>query len=84
MDKCLENEGIAVHSYEDACALAKILLDNGKAVMITEEEELYIVNWVWCDSGFPDRNDVVFRNRASVEAEMFEDEEDVEKCRFEP
>ena len=84
MDKCLENEGIAVHSYEDACALSKILLDNGKAVMITEEEELYIVNWVWCDSGFPDRNDVVFRNRASVEAEMFEDEEDVEKCRFEP
>ena len=84
MDKCLENEGIAVHSYEDACALAKILLDNGKAVMITEEEELYIVNWVWCDSGYPDRNDVVFRNRVSVEAEMFEDEEDVEKCRFEP
>ena len=84
MDKYLENEGIAVRSYEDACALSKILLDNGNAVMITEEEELYIVNWVWCDSGFPDRNDVVFRNRASVEAEMFEDEEDVEKCGFEP
>ena len=74
MDKYLENEGIAVHSYEDACALSKILLDNGNAVMITEEEELYIVNWVWCDSGFPDRNDVVFRNRASVEFELTESE----------
>lgn len=74
MDNYLENEGIAVHSYEDACALAKILLDNGNAVMITEEEELYIVNWVWCDSGFPDRNDVVFRNRASVELELTESE----------
>ena len=84
MDKYLENEGIAVHSYEDACALSKILLDNGNAVMITDEEELYIVNWVWCDSGFPDRNDVVFRNRADVEYEMSKDEEDVEKCGFEP
>ena len=74
MDNYLESEGIAVHSYEDACALSKILLDNGNAVMITEEEELYIVNWVWCDSGFPDRNDVVFRNRASVELELTESE----------
>ena len=74
MDNYLENEGVAVHSYEDACALSKILLDNGNAVMITEEEELYIVNWVWCDSGFPDRNDVVFRNRASVELELTESE----------
>lgn len=73
--KNLENDSIAVHSFEDACALSKILLDNGNAVMITEEEDLYIVNYVWCDSGFPDRNDVVFRNRASVEVEMFENEE---------
>ena len=75
MDKYLENEGIAVHSYEDACALSKILLDNGNAVMITEEEELYIVNYVWCDSGYPDRNDVVFRNRAELEIELMQAEE---------
>jgi hypothetical protein len=72
----LENDGIAVHSYEDACALAKILLDNGNAVMITEEEELYIVNYVWCDIGYPNRNDVVFRNRASVECEMYKGKSD--------
>lgn len=71
----LENDGIPVHSYDDACALAKLLLDNGNAVMITQEEELYIVNWVWCDSGYPDRNEVVFRNRGSVECEMFKGEE---------
>lgn len=76
MDKCLENEGIAVRSFEDACALSKILLDNGNAVMITEEEGLYIVNYVWCDSGFPDRNDVVFRNRAELEIELIQAEED--------
>lgn len=71
----LENDGIPVHSYEDACSLAKILLDNGNAIMITEEEELYIVNYVWCDSGYPNRNDVVFCNRASVECEIFNGEE---------
>ena len=76
MDKYLENEGISVHSYEDACSLSKILLDNGNAVMITEEENLFIVNWVWCDSGYPDRNEVVFRNRADVESEMFKDDKD--------
>lgn len=70
----LENDGISVHSYEEACALAKILLDNGNAVMITEEEELYIVNYVWCDSGYPNRNDVIFRNRGDVEIELFEAE----------
>lgn len=75
MDKCLENEGIAVRSYEDACALSKILLDNGNAVMITEEESLYIVNYVWCDSGYSDRNDVVFRNRAELEIELMQAEE---------
>ena len=69
-DKYIENDGVAVHSYEDACALAKILLDNGNAVMITEEENLYIVNWSWCDSGYPNRNDMVFRNRACVESEI--------------
>ena len=73
--KNLENDSIAVNSFEDACALSKILLDNGNAVMITEEEGLYIVNYVWCDSGFPDRNDVVFRNRAELEIELMQAEE---------
>lgn len=72
--KNLENDSIAVSSFEDACDMARVLLKNGNAVMITEEEDLYIVNYVWCDSGFPDRNDVVFRNRASVEFELTESE----------
>lgn len=76
MDRYLENDGISVHSYEDACALAKILLNNSNAVMITTEEELFIVNWVWCESGYADRNDVVFRDRASVEIELMESEDE--------
>ena len=76
--KNLENDSIAVNSFEDACALSKILLDNGNAVMITKEEDLYIVNYVWCDSGYPDRNDVVFRNRAELEIELMQAEENEE------
>lgn len=74
--KNLENDSIAVNSFEDVCDMARVLLRNGNAVMITEEEDLYIVNYVWCDSGCPDRNDVVFRNRAELEVELMQAEED--------
>ena len=84
MKEYLENDGLPVDDFEDACTIAKILLKNGNAVMLTTEEDLFIVNWVWCESGYADRNEVVFRDRASDEVEMFEDEEAVEKCGFEP
>lgn len=38
--KNLENDSIAVNSFEDACDMARVLLRNGNAVMITEEEGL--------------------------------------------
>ena len=73
---CIKNylpqEGIAVKSYEDAVTLQKILIKNGNAVMITQEEQLWIVNWVWCDSGCADRNDVIFMNRAEYECDLWE------------
>ena len=79
MEKNLENDGLPVDDFVDACTIAKILLKNGNAVMLTTEEDLFIVNWVWCDSGYADRNDVVFRNRASVEIELMEGSNKEEK-----
>lgn len=70
MDRYLENDGIAVDSFEDACTLAKVLIDNGNAVLISMEEQLYIVNWVWCSEERADRNMVVFRNREDAELEL--------------
>ena len=61
-----ENE-IAVNSFEDAVTIAKILLKNHNAVLLTEEEDLTIVNWVWCQSSQSNRNDVVFMDRCSFE-----------------
>jgi hypothetical protein len=72
IDKPLEQDGIVVHSFEDAVAIQKILIKNGNAVMITQEENLWIVNWVWCDSGYADRNDVIFINRAGYECDVWE------------
>ena len=76
MEKFLENDGLSVDDFEDACTLAKILLKNGNAVMLTTEEDLFIVNWVWCESGYADRSEVVFRDRASVEIELMESEDE--------
>lgn len=79
MDKYLENDELSVNDFKDACTIAEILLKNGNAVMLTTEEDLFIVNWIWCESGYADRNDVVFRDRASVEIELMESEEKDDK-----
>lgn len=72
LEKYLEGDGIAVHSFEDAATIMKILVDNGNCAMLSREENLWIVNWVWCDSGYADRNDVIFINRADYECDLWE------------
>ena len=64
---------VALHSYEDATAMAKILLDNGYVVMISREEQLYIVNYVWSQRG-ANRNDVAFMDREELEDIIFNTE----------
>ena len=64
---------IAVDSWEDAITIARILIKNKNAVMITEEENLFILNWVWCDGSQADRNKVVFTSREEYEEALFAD-----------
>lgn len=73
----LPKNEIAVDTYEQACTLAKILLDNRNAVMITMEEQLYIVNWEF--SWLSDRNDVIFRSREDWEYEEMIERREAEK-----
>ena len=70
----ITNNEIALHSYEDAVALTKILLDNGYVAMISREEQLYIVNYVWSQRG-ADRNDVAFMDRDELEDIIFNPKE---------
>ena len=73
----LPKNEIAVDTYEQACTIAKILLDNRNAVMITMEEQLYIVNWEF--SWLSDRNDVIFRSREDWEYEEMIERREAEK-----
>lgn len=65
---------VALHSYEDATAMVKVLLDNGYVAMISREEELYIVNYVWSQR-WANRNDVAFMDRDELEDIIFNREE---------
>ena len=52
---------IALDKFEDAVTVAKVLLENEYVVMLSREEDLYIVNFVYAQ--YADRNDVVFMDR---------------------
>lgn len=62
IESFLEQDCIACHTYEAAATLQKLLIDEGYAVMLSREEDLWCVNWVWTER-FADRNDVVFISR---------------------
>lgn len=68
LDKYLEQDCIVCHSYEAAASIQKVLVEEGYAAMITTEEQLWCVNWVWTES-FSNRNDVIFVNRGNYECE---------------
>lgn len=69
-----ENE-IAVKSFANAETLAELLLDEGYVVMISKEENLYIVNYLWSPKG-ANRNDVCFISREEMEEIIFNPKED--------
>ena len=66
---------VAVHEYEDAALLAHILIDNDYVVMISHEENLFIVSAIWSER-HADRNDVVFMDRCTFEEKYVEVTED--------
>ena len=66
LEKCLEQEALTFQSFEDAAAVQKILLENGYCVMMSREEHLWLLNWVWTEQ-FADRNGVIFIDRAQYE-----------------
>lgn len=63
---------------EVAIEVAKILLDENYVVMLSNEEELTILNYEWSEWG--DRNDVVFMSK---DAYYTEQDEMCKSCREE-
>ena len=62
---------VAIHDYDQACTLAKILMDNDYVVMLSVEEQLYIVSAILSER-HADRNDVVFMDRYEFEEKYVE------------
>ena len=61
---------IAFKDHFNGMQVAEMLLEEGYVVMLSYEEELLIVNWEWCESGFANRNDVVFMSRCEYEEDL--------------
>jgi hypothetical protein len=66
----LTRNEIAVNSIADAESIMEILIDNGYCVMVSKEENLFIVNYVWSEN-HSDRNDVCFNYREIIEDIIF-------------
>lgn len=66
---------IAFKNHEDALKVAEILLKEDYVVMLSYEENLIIVNYLWSHNG-ADRNDVVFMDKFEYgeEFEKFHDD----------
>ena len=61
---------IAVSDKESAMKIANILVDEEYCVMLSREEDLYIIDFEY--SEFSDRNNIVFMNKEYFE-EKFEE-----------
>ena len=70
----IPEQEIACHSFANAESLAEILLDEGYVVMLSREEKLYIVNYIWSEN-YANRNVVVFVRRDEYEEEIFRNDE---------
>ena len=74
MAKLLPEE-IALDKYEDVATILPILVNNGYATMITREEDLWIVNYIYAediDDEQADRNNVVLMDRGTFELDFEE------------
>lgn len=65
----MRNE-IAFHNKENALKVAEILLEEDNCVLLSKEEDLYIVNYEY--SQYSDRNDVIFMDREEFESKYYE------------
>lgn len=68
----LSDNEIACHSYEDAFKIVEVLMKNNYVCMLSQEEQLIIINYEWDE--LCDRNSMIFRNREDWEVEQYYEE----------
>lgn len=68
----MESE-IALNDKETALKICDLLVDQDYVVMLSREENLYIINYLY--SQYSDRNDVVFIDREEFDTKYYQNEE---------
>lgn len=71
----MEHE-IAVNDKEVALKIIDLLVDQDYVVMLSREENLYIINYIY--SQYSDRNDVVFIDREEFDMKYYQMEDEEE------
>ena len=67
----LDSDALTFSTFEEAAAVQKILIENGYCVLMSREEHLWLLNWVWTSTP-ADRNEVIFISREVYEYEEWE------------
>ena len=67
---------IAVQDKEVALKIIDLLVDQDYVVMLSREENLYIINYLY--SKYSDRNDVVFIDREEFDMKYYQIEDEEE------
>ena len=65
----MRNE-IAFRNKENALKVIEILVEEDNCVLLSKEEDLYVVNYEY--SQYSDRNDVIFMDREEFESKYYE------------
>ena len=73
--KYITDNEIAITNKETALKIAELLLSEEYCVMMSREEDLYIINYEW--SWYSDRNEMVFLSREKFENELSENDENI-------
>lgn len=75
--KYVTDNEIACHNFESACKIAELLVKENYVVMLSSEEDLTIVNFLFGGLNQADRNEVCFQCREDVEEFAFNVESEV-------
>lgn len=73
MDNLISREEVYIKNIDDVHLLSEILISNNNVVMISREENGYIVNWInTTEYNEANRNGVIFINRLDFDEYDFE------------
>lgn len=59
---------IVFDDFGGASTVARIMMESGYVVMLSREDELYVLNYIW--SEHCDRNEVVFESREDYDNDL--------------